>query len=290
MTCPACAGAPCVRGLEKEGWTIRVCASCGHGWISPIPSEADLKALYTQNENAHLENGHALELEALLGDDPATSLHYFADRLRYLERFVPGLRTKRVLDFGCSSGLFVQALRHAGVSKAEGIDIIPDMIEHGRSRGLPLEYDENSTFLPQRPQGFDVICANTVLEHVRHPAEMLASFRSALAEGGILCVAVPNFDSLQIKVMRERSPIVDPPHHVHYFTSPSLRRQLESAGFEVMLLESAFWGRETDIYFVAKGVPGWAAALTRRLVSPLRFALNRAEMGGVIHAVCRKVP
>jgi hypothetical protein len=34
-----------------------------------MPTEAELKALYSRNENAKLENGLALELEALLRDD-----------------------------------------------------------------------------------------------------------------------------------------------------------------------------------------------------------------------------
>ncbi len=41
----------------------------------PIPSEQELKALYSRNENPFYENGLALEIEALLPDDRAKWLH-----------------------------------------------------------------------------------------------------------------------------------------------------------------------------------------------------------------------
>lgn len=288
MNCPTCGSERAARQLEKNGFSIHVCAECGHGRMWPIPSEPELKALYSRNDNPNLENGLAIELEALLHDDRDTFLRYFADRIGALERFVPNFRAQRILDFGCASGLFVQALRYAGADRAEGVDIIADLIARGRADGLPLTFDASGSFVKSQQGAFGVICANNVVEHLPDPARVLAELRAALAPGGHLYVGVPNFASLQIKLAQERSPIIDPPHHVHYFTPDSLQKLVERLGFEVLFVGTLFWGREADVYLVSKGVPSLLAAGFRVLSSPLKFGVERAGLGGIVQLVARR--
>jgi len=253
-----------------------------------MPSEAELKMLYSRNDNPNLENGLAIELEELLHDDRETFLRYFADRLDALERFVPNFRQQRILDFGCASGLFVQALRYAGADRAEGVDLIPELVSRGRAKALPLTLDASGAFARERRDSFGLICANNVVEHVPDPARVLTELGAALAPGGHLSVGVPNFASLQVKLARERSPIIDPPHHVHYFTPDSLRKLVERVGLEVLFVGTLFWGRETDVYLVSKGVPGRLAAWLRLLSSPLRAGIEHAGLGGIVQLVARR--
>lgn len=288
MRCPACDSERSSPGFQKNGLSIQVCANCGHGWMWPIPSEQELKALYSRNENPFYENGLSLELEALLQDDRAKWLHYFADRIGMLERLVPDFRSQRILDFGCTSGLFVQALKYAGAERAEGVDIIAELIAHGRSKGLALTLDTDGTFLTRQPRAFDVICANNVVEHLSDPGRVLGDLAGALQPGRYLCIGVPNLASLQIKIAREKSPIIDPPHHVHYFTPRSLRSFVERLGLQVLSVGTLFWGRETDIYLVSKGMSNRMAAALRALMTPVKLGVEWAELGGIIQLVARR--
>jgi len=288
VNCPTCDSKRAERRLEKNGFSIHVCTECGHGRMWPMPSESELKMLYSRNDSPNLENGLAIELEALLHDDRDTFLRYFADRLDALERFVPNFRAQRILDFGCASGLFVQALRYAGVDRAEGVDIIPELVARGRAKGLPLTLEASETFVKDKQDAFGLICANNVVEHLRDPARVLAELRAALAPGGHLYVGVPNFASLQVKLAQERSPIIDPPHHVHYFTPDSLHRLVERLGLEVLFVGTLFWGREADVYLVSKGVPSRLAAWCRMLSAPLKFGVERAGLGGIVQLVARR--
>jgi hypothetical protein len=114
-----------------------------------MPSRDELAPLYSRNEKPHLENGLALELEALLQDDHEAFLHYFADRLGALERFVPDFRARHILDLGCASGPFVQALKHAGAARAEGVDLARALVGLGRTHFLPRD-DSPSAVAPPR--------------------------------------------------------------------------------------------------------------------------------------------
>ena len=244
--------------------------------------------LYSRNDNPNLENGLAIELEELLRGDRDTFLRYFADRLGALERFVPNFRAQRILDFGCASGLFVQALRHAGAGQVEGVDLIPELVARGRAKGLPLTLDASGTFAKGKQAAFGLICANNVMEHLPDPARVLTELGAALVPGGHLYVAVPNFASLQVKLAQERSPIIDPPHHVQYFTPESLRRLVERLGFEVLFVGTLFWGREADVYLVSKGMPSRLAAWLRLLSAPFKFGVERAGLGGIVQLVARR--
>lgn len=287
MRCPACESTRSSPRFRKNELEIRACADCGHGFVFPIPSPKELQALYSQNENPNLENGFAVELEALLDGDRDRLLAYFSDRLALLNG-IPGFAERRILDFGCASGLFVEALKHAGAARAEGVDVVAEMIERGRARGLKLSNDTDGKFLPAHPGAFGLICANNVLEHLADPASVLRGFAEALEAGGHACIGVPNFASIQVRLAGGGSPIVDPPHHVHYFTPGSLARMFEGAGFEVLLCKTLFWGRETDTYLVAKGIPTGAAAAIRLTIAPLRAAIESMEMGGIIHLLARR--
>lgn len=289
MNCPACNSGELRKAFRKNGFDVTVCRSCGHGSVSPLPSEQDLKALYSGNQaiNPNLEDGNADELEILLGHDEALLSGYFADRMEMLDG-IQDLQSRSVLDYGCSSGLFVRALQYRGIGRASGVDIAAPLVERGRAKGLDLAHDPDGLFLKSNPGKFDVICANNVLEHVPDPAGILTQIRGALKDSGAIFLSVPNLASLQVLVSGDRSPIIDPPHHVHYFTPASLEKTLRAAGFSVLRKRTLFWGRETDAFLTAKGVPAWLAALLRHLVIPVKFLIERKKRGGVIQALARK--
>lgn len=287
MSCPACASSDVAKTFRKNELDIFTCRACGHGYLHPIPSNEELKTLYSKKTHPNLENGLARELEALLGDRPENYLKYFGDRLDMLEH-IDSLKNRRILDFGCASGLFVQALRYYGASKAEGVDIIKDLVELGASRNLNLTYDSAGTFLDGQPASFDVICANNVLEHLAHPEDFLGQFHRALKPGGFLFISVPSYASIQIKIAKASSPIVDPPHHVHYYTPRSLVGFLERSGFHPREQRTLFWGKETDIYLTSKGVPGWLAPWARHLMFPVKRWLESTGQGGIVQVLSTK--
>ena len=112
--CPSC-GSHSVRGLherefQSRRWTLAHCKNCGQHFTSPTPSEADLRAFYAGDYHGELrQNG---------GSEAAFGSKY----RRYADTLARHLRSGRVLDVGCSTGLLVRLLCDRGY-QAEGVEL-----------------------------------------------------------------------------------------------------------------------------------------------------------------------
>ncbi len=149
-------------------------------------------------------------------------------RRRIVERArqsIPG----RILDVGCSTGIFLDAMRQAGW-ETQGIEIGPEAAHYARQR-LGLDVFEGQLLEAHLPPGrFDVITFWDVLEHTFDPLETLREANRLLANGGILAMTLPNWQSLDRALFGREWSGYDIPRHLYVFTWPVLRRLLASAG------------------------------------------------------------
>jgi glycosyltransferase involved in cell wall biosynthesis len=148
----------------------------------------------------------------------------------------------RVLDLGCSDGSVGAILRGYG-HEVVGVDVeehagvrdrLDDFVLADLDRGLPAETGD----------GFDVVIAADVLEHVREPERILADVRDRLAPGGSLVTSVPNFGHwyprARVAAGRfdyDRRGILDR-GHLRFFTRHSFERLVAASGYRVRRYES----------------------------------------------------
>ena len=71
-----------------------------------------------------------------------------------------------------------------------------------------------------------------VAEHLADPVAVLQEVRQKLNPGGVLCIAVPDMDSLQLRIFGKNWDVVSPLVHYQYFNEASLSRLLTTCGFE----------------------------------------------------------
>jgi SAM-dependent methyltransferase len=83
----------------------------------------------------------------------------------------------------------------------------------------------------------DLVVLCDVLEHLAAPASALETIAALLRPGGVLYLTVPDAGSGLARVMRRRWWSVLP-MHLQYFTRASMRRLLESHGFDVVSIRS----------------------------------------------------
>jgi 2-polyprenyl-3-methyl-5-hydroxy-6-metoxy-1,4-benzoquinol methylase len=80
----------------------------------------------------------------------------------------------------------------------------------------------------------DVITMFDVIEHLRHPGEVLNLCGRHLRPGGAVILTTPDFTSLLARLSDRRWRNMTPPHHLWYFTPSSLARlAAAAAGLEV---------------------------------------------------------
>ncbi len=148
------------------------------------------------------------------------------------------LPPSRILDVGCSGGLFAERARAAGhhVTGVDNLEI-PGVRERtdrffvaDLERGLPAEVGTR----------FDVVIAGDVIEHLTRPTEILRQLRDVLRPGGQIFLSVPNFGHwyprLRVVTGRfgyDRRGILDDTH-LRFFTRATLRRTVRAAGFDIM--------------------------------------------------------
>jgi 2-polyprenyl-3-methyl-5-hydroxy-6-metoxy-1,4-benzoquinol methylase len=138
---------------------------------------------------------------------------YFRDRRgKAIERFV---KKGRMLDIGCGRGILPALMRERGW-EAQGLEFSETAARHARELQVPV-FVGNLPDSPYEPESFDAVVLWHVLEHVPDPVEALAKAREILRPGGLLVLAVPNFESLQARFSGRHWFHLDVPRHYHHF-------------------------------------------------------------------------
>ena len=205
-----------------EDFSLVRCESCGLVATSPPVAPAGIGRWYPPS---YYGEGNRRFNSVLEGMIP-----YFRDRrAKAIERFVS---KGKMLDVGCGRGILPALMRERGW-EAYGLEFSETAARHAREElGIPV-FVGSLTDSPYEPESFDAVVLWHVLEHVPDPAEALAKAHQILRPGGLLVVAVPNFESLQAGFSGRHWFHLDVPRHYHHFGVKVLKRMLKSAGFSV---------------------------------------------------------
>jgi len=193
------------------------------------------------------------------------------------------VRDRRVLDYGCGAGYGASTLMRAGARRVVGIDWAPEAISfaaaHFGGPGVAFCVGDCLSS-PLRREGFDVVVAYEVIEHVDDHRQFLAEVRRLLSPGGVFLVSTPNK-----KTYREDAAGGPNPFHVHELDLGELRGALAEL-FPVVALFGQC--RTEGAYFYTEGHGG--AGLADGQLSPIAGeggeAAGRLESADSLLALC----
>jgi 2-polyprenyl-3-methyl-5-hydroxy-6-metoxy-1,4-benzoquinol methylase len=148
------------------------------------------------------------------------------------------LPPSKILDIGCSGGLFAERARAAG-HQVTGVDY--QEIAGVRERTDRFFLADLEQGLPAGIGGrYDVVVAGDVIEHLSRPNELLRQLHQVLRPGGQVLLSVPNFGHWYPRVRvatgtfgYDRRGILDNTH-LRFFTRSTLRRTVRAAGFDIL--------------------------------------------------------
>jgi len=158
-------------------------------------------------------------------------------RCRLIERSVPMITgvPRRLLDVGCASGLFLEAMQSYPAWQIEGVEL-NNAAAHATSARLGVPVFAGPFEQAQYPDGaFDAITMWDVLEHLHEPLASLREIRRILRPGGVLFVRVPNAASYVARMCGRYWSGYDLPRHMTLFTPNTLARTLAESGFQEKL-------------------------------------------------------
>ena len=189
----------------------------------------------------------------------------------------------RVLDVGCGIGNFLSAAKDSGWHCA-GIDFDPDAIEAARAvTGIAQLEVADVVDYAQRHHGeqFDLITFFDVLEHVDNHNEFITSVQSILKPGGYVAMSMPYRKHARWLMKGDL-----PPMHLTCWDRKSLRRFLESRGFEVVFIQRSTEGIWPIILKLRFKYGGWSSL---GAVNMARHAQGGATSAGKNHGLLVKM-
>jgi hypothetical protein len=126
-----------------------------------------------------------------------------------------------------------------------------------------------------------------ILEHAHDIGGWMDKSRDLLAPGGLLAIALPNFDSLARRLLQEREPFICPPEHLNFFSAGSLTRLVEAHGFTVAATE---WVTRVPRASLARRLPGALVPLADLAGKVATGLVDAARLGSVLRLYARKPP
>ena len=154
----------------------------------------------------------------------------------HIAQFVSALApAERTLDIGIGDGRVAQLIRTTYLT---GVDVSQVALDRARSRlpGADLELVRIDEELPFADNVFDLVLCTETLEHVRDVQLLLSEIRRVLRPGGRLAVTTPAVSRWRVLLRGVEHPFSP---HVRAFSRRTLRRTLETMGFQVVELETS---------------------------------------------------
>ena len=204
-------------GSKKLGRIVK-CEKCGLIYVNP--QEENIEKLYEKTEDENYEKSK--ESRAIT----------FKRDIEYIEKFE---KRGKILDMGCSSGIFLE------VAKNNGWDIYgTELSEWGYKKAkkiTPNIFNKKLGDCNIKNDFFDVVTMWDLIEHLTNPNEELERVYKILKKNGLLVLSTPNIGSCFSKIMGIKWLNIIR-MHIFYFDKKTIKKILEKNGFKVIKIKS----------------------------------------------------
>jgi 2-polyprenyl-3-methyl-5-hydroxy-6-metoxy-1,4-benzoquinol methylase len=223
--CPVCGASDSRQEqFRVTGW-LRRCQRCDMVFSESVEISG---TLYEESflDDSHAYHGYADEGERLLSGAGA---HIAWGWRQFFQRVPVPQAGGRILDIGCSTGVFLAEAKRRGWREVVGIEISPSAAAFAR-RLLGSEVHEvflEAVNLPA--ENFDAVTGYEVIEHVPDPRAFVREVARVLRRSGTATFSTPNWDSIWERKSRDTHRA--PPFHLNYFTARTITKLLRDAGF-----------------------------------------------------------
>lgn len=238
--------------LSKINNRLVQCDTCRLKFLSPRLRGERLNRLY--------ELWYRFGYNEIFTDDD-----HIRGRLREFEKFHYKTLAKHVLqpgillDVGCGSGLFMKVCEEKGWDVA-GIDSSKEAADHAASHfRLNVWHGDLLSFPSHRE--YDAVVMNDFLEHANNPIDCLRHSNKLTKTGGIIMIRVPNIESVQSRLMKQRwYGILS--LHLFYFCRDTIEAAVTRCGFEPMEVSAGNYTTylttaARNAFYVLKKIKKW---------------------------------
>ncbi|MEM9432904.1 MAG: class I SAM-dependent methyltransferase [Pseudomonadota bacterium] len=239
--CPACRDTQYRKlvAYSLDPWEVVECASCNFVYLRNPPAyealEEDFAWEKTYDEKKAADTGSTKFSPLGRKLKEITGLKSRDKHAKFVDWFGAG----NVLDIGCGYGNLVQPpMVPFGIELSTGLHERAD--RNMRARGGYCLHGAGAEAIWEFPEDhFDGVILHSYLEHETDISGVLSGVARALKATGKVFIRVPNFASLNRRVIGANWCGFRYPDHVNYFTLSSLSDVAKRAGFETRLVNAA---------------------------------------------------
>lgn len=154
-------------------------------------------------------------------------------------RYVPVRPHGRLLDVGCGNGQWAAWLRdNIPGWEAEGVEINPYAAAQAREAYKLKVHVGHLEEVGLEAENYDMISFWHSLEHVYSPQATLREAHRLLRPGGWVGIELPNIESWEARLLKEKWYHLAPPVHLYHFSADTLQAMLVECGFQVVVQQS----------------------------------------------------
>ena len=220
MTCPICQNS--VQNKINGSFLpkFKYCEVCSGHFLNDSKKPIYLKEYFREKESPTL----VAKLAKPMLD------FFYNQRAKTIENFV-NKKNPKILDYGCGSGKLVEQLKKSGI-QINGFEPSTGALNLTKRKNLPV-----FNYTKRVKGGYDVIMFWHSLEHIDKPFETIKNIKRYLNKNGKLLIAVPNADSFEAKIFKDKWFHYSYPLHAVHFTPKSAKVMLEKNGFKISKID-----------------------------------------------------
>lgn len=218
-------------GITEDEFNLVECRGCGLLYINPRPDPEEMGRFYPEAYSWK----ETLEADSFLTKwvrrlEKGYRYHLLRNEVSKVMKFI-ARSSGKVLDIGCGTGDRLDVFRKNefetyGVETSDSADYAREHLQLNVIKGDLFNASYSDRF-------FDIVTLYNVLEHTHHPEEVCREIHRILKEDGFLIIQVPNKNSFQCKIFKERWAAFDVPRDLNYFEPKTLISLLKKIGFKV---------------------------------------------------------
>lgn len=197
-------------------FSVVKCRNCGLLRTNPRPTPDSIGFYYPDDYGPYLGT-------QVLNSEAAFGVKYLLKPLvRWIfntkSQEIPNIVPSRMLEIGCASGAFLHQMAGRGW-QVEGIEFSETAAQAANRLGYKVHAGslENA---PSPESPFELIVGWMVLEHLHDPIGCLKKLHEWASPDARLVFSIPNANSLEFQLFKDKWYALQLPTHLHHFTPP----------------------------------------------------------------------
>jgi SAM-dependent methyltransferase len=242
--CPQCenSGHKPLAQYSADTWHVVECVDCGFVYLLDPPDYTRLVSEFAWEKTRAREVERRRTARPVLRRlDEATRWRAELLSSKPAKQFGTMFPPGNVLDVGCGAGKKIpEPFTPFGIEISEELARVAH--EHMSRRGGKCLHGSAIDGIARFPdRSFTGVLLRSFLEHETEPKLLLRHAARVLAPGGTIFVRVPNYGSINRRVLGRKWCGFRYPDHVNYFTLGSLKRMAAGCGLTVRLVNALLY-------------------------------------------------